>query len=89
MISLDLGGRPLPSLVWVRGRLIFRFCVSVVYTFFSFGGGPGAGVEVLGAGAPDLEAGPPEKEENQDCLEQHLDAGPSDLESGSTDISYI
>ena len=42
-------------------RLIFRFCVSVVYTFFSFGGGPGAGVEVLGAGPPDLEAGPPEK----------------------------
>jgi len=42
MISLDLGGRPLPSLV-----------------FFSFGGGPGAGVEVLGAGPPDFEAGPP------------------------------
>ena len=61
MISLDLGGRPLPSLVWVRGRLKFRFCVSVVYTFFSFGGGPGAGVEVLGAGPPDLDAGPPEK----------------------------
>ena len=39
-----------------------------MYTFFSFGGGPGAGVEVLGAGALDLEAGPPEKKENQDCF---------------------
>ena len=60
--------------------------MSVVYTFFSFGGGPGAGVEVLGAGPPDFEAGPPEKEENQGYLEQHLDAGLPDLKSGPTDI---
>ena len=57
-----------------------------MYTFFSFGGGPGAGVEVLGAGPLDFEAGPPEKEENQGYLEQHLDAGLPDLKSGPTDI---
>ena len=60
-----------------------------MYTFFSFGGGPGAGVEVLGAGPPDFEAGPPEKEENQGYLEQHLDAGLPDLKSGPTVRIYM
>ena len=45
---------------------MFRLCVSVMYTFFSLGGGPGPGVEVLGAGPLDLEAGPPESCSHQD-----------------------